>query len=100
MTDYDVSAINEDMVLSVLDIRDMGINRSWSGFINENKITLFETNANDVTFVTDLGPPWGRLATVSFDLVENGVENHYQINACLRSWAGDRLDVSGELTGP
>jgi len=42
-------------------------------------------------------PPRSRFVTVSFDIVENGVEHPHQINAALLGWAGNLLGASDDI---
>lgn len=42
-------------------------------------------------------PPQSRFVTISYDIIENGVTRHCQINATLRGWAGNLLDSSGNI---
>lgn len=37
-----------------------------------------------------------KFASVSFDLVENGQNRHYQISATVRGWAGNLADLYGD----
>lgn len=52
---------------------------------------------NDVEFYLDDpgSPPNSRFVTVSYDVVENGITRHCQINATLRGWAGNLLNEDG-----
>jgi hypothetical protein len=48
-----------------------------------------------VVFSLDAAPPYSRLVSISFDILENQVAHHYQTNIALNSWAGNLLDTSG-----
>ena len=42
-------------------------------------------------------PPRSRFVTISFDVLENGVEHRHQINAALLGWAGNLLGASDDI---
>ena len=42
-------------------------------------------------------PTLRKFVSISFDLVENGIDRQYQISAGLRGWAGHLVDSSGNL---
>jgi len=50
---------------------------------------------SNVEFNVDQIPPWTQFVSISFDLLENSAIRHYQINATLRSWAGNLLNEDG-----
>lgn len=52
---------------------------------------------SNAQFFVDAAAPRTRLVSISFDLEEDGITRHYQINASLRAWAGNLLDSSGEI---
>jgi prepilin-type N-terminal cleavage/methylation domain-containing protein len=51
---------------------------------------------NNVEFSTDAEPPNTKYVSISFDLVENDVVKHYQINNALHCWAGNLLNEAGD----
>lgn len=51
---------------------------------------------SNAQFNFDVLPPNTKFVSISFDLVENNVVRRYQINARLRSWAGNLLNQSGD----
>jgi len=53
-------------------------------------------HCQNVAFLFDVSPPDTRLVNIAFDLSEDNVVHHYQINAGLRGWAGNLL-VGGEI---
>ncbi len=59
--------------------------------------TILVPQCSNVQFVTDATPPYTRSVSISFDIEENGVTHHYQINTTLRAWAGNLLDSSGNF---
>ena len=50
---------------------------------------------SNVEFVVDAEPPMTKFVSISFELVEDNVVRHYQINCALRSWAGNLLNEDG-----
>ncbi len=50
---------------------------------------------SNVQFSLDVAPPYSRLVSISFNVLENEIVRQYQINAALSSWAGNLLDTSG-----
>lgn len=52
----------------------------------------------DFGFVPAL-PPQSKFVTISFKIVENGIDRQCQINAALRGWSGNLLDGSGNIVG-
>jgi len=51
---------------------------------------------SNVQFGFDVQPPYSRFVSISFDLVENGVVNQYQICADIRGWAENLLSEAGD----
>jgi hypothetical protein len=72
--------------------------RSWleSHYGLRQTKLLGPVECRDIRFAVDVWPPLSQLASVSFNLVENGRKHHYQIRAAVRCWAGSLL-VGGEL---
>ena len=52
-------------------------------------------DCNNVRFTLDAPPPFSKLFTVSFDLVEDQMIHRYQITAALRCQAAHLLDEVG-----
>ena len=59
--------------------------------------TLMVSQCSNVEFILDAQPLQTRYVTIAFDMVENEVTHHYQIESALRSWAGHLLDASGNI---
>ena len=66
---------------------------------DNNPVVLIRQCSNvEFGFDEPLIPPTLRkFVSISFDLVENGIDRQYQISAGLRSWAGHLLDGSGNI---
>jgi prepilin-type N-terminal cleavage/methylation domain-containing protein len=58
------------------------------------RVTLIP-QCSDVQFRWDPAPPYSKLVSISFDLSENNVTRHYQINVALRCRAGNLLNEDG-----
>ncbi|NIP24227.1 MAG: prepilin-type N-terminal cleavage/methylation domain-containing protein [Phycisphaerae bacterium] len=63
---------------------------------HERQTTLVPECSN-AQIVLDSSPPWSKLVSMSFDLVENGVVRQYQINTALHGWSGHLLNDSGDV---
>ena len=63
----------------------------------EQSNTLMVSQCSNVGFSLDAQPLQTRYVTIAFDMVENEVTHHYQIESALRSWAGHLLDASGNI---
>ena len=69
----------------------------WSAYSSETNYTLMpECSKVKFGFLPEL-PPESRFVSISFDVVENGIVRHCQINATLRGWAGNLLDEGGNI---
>ena len=88
------SWLNPDINLS--DIQDGWIKIWLKGYCQE-RYTVLVPHCSNTQFLLDTDAPWTRFVSVSFDLEEDGANQHYQINASLRAWAGNLLDSSGEI---
>ena len=66
---------------------------------DNNPVVLIRQCSNvEFGFDEPLVPPTLRqFVSISFDLVENGIDRQYQISAGLRGWAGHLVDSSGNL---
>ena len=51
---------------------------------------------SNVQFALDVQPLSSRFLSISFDVVENNVAHHYQMNNVLRCWAGNLLSTDGQ----
>jgi len=69
----------------------------WLAYNGDTSYTHLIPEASNVQFELDEPAPASRFVSVSFDIVENGVSGHYQINAALRGWSGNLLDESGQI---
>ena len=75
--------------------------------INLSDIPTLSTSSYSVTYISlvpqcsnvqfsfDVVPPYSRFVSISFDVLENGIIRHYQINTSLHCWAGNLLDAGG-----
>ena len=75
--------------------------------VNLGDIQILSTSSYSVTYISlvpqctnvqfsfDVLPPYSRFVSISFDVLENGIIRHYQINTSLRGWAGNLLDAGG-----
>jgi len=63
---------------------------------NTNPVVLIPQCSN-VKFSLDVPetPPLSKFVGISFDLAENNIIHHYQINSALRAWAGNLLNEEG-----
>jgi len=61
-----------------------------------NRRVRLVPDCENVEFLFDVSPPDTRLVSITFDLSENNVVGHYQINAAVRGWAGNLL-AGGEI---
>jgi hypothetical protein len=83
-----------------LSLQISTLQQSWLkdflvGLCQENYAQLIPQCSN-VEFLVDADPPNTRFVSILFDLVENNVVKHYQINNALRSWAGNLLSTDGQ----
>jgi prepilin-type N-terminal cleavage/methylation domain-containing protein len=51
---------------------------------------------SNVEFLIDVAPPRTKFVSISFDLAEDSVVHHYQINSAVRGWAGNLLSADGQ----
>lgn len=59
--------------------------------------TVLVPECSNVEFTgLDAVLPESRFVSISFDLPENNVVHHYQINTALRGWAGNLLNETGD----
>ena len=74
-----------------------GWRKSW--FISHcgETYTRLIQECSNVECLLDIAEPQTQFVSISFDLEENGVTHHYQINASLQGWAGNLLNSSGEI---
>lgn len=63
---------------------------------DERQTTLVPECSN-AQIVLDSSPPWSKLVSLSFDLVENGTVHRYQISTALHGWSGNLLGDSGDV---
>ena len=76
---------------------DSLVSEWWLAYSGSTSYTQLIPEASNVQFEFDEPAPASRFVSVSFDIVENGVSGHYQINAALRGWSGNLLDEAGEI---
>ena len=65
--------------------------------ICDERQTPLVPECSNAQIVLDSSPPWSKLVSLSFDLVENGAVRRYQINTALHGWSGHLLDDSGDV---
>jgi len=63
----------------------------------DERQTSLVSECSNAQIVLDSSPPWSKLVSLSFDLVENGAVRRYQVNAALHGWSGHLLDDSGDV---
>ena len=70
----------------------------WSAYGSQDSPIHLIPECSNVQFgfLPEL-PPNSRFVTISFDVVENGIDRQCQINATLRGWAGNLLDKDGNI---
>ena len=78
------------------DIQDGWVKTSLKMYCQKRYVTLIPQCSN-VQFTLDAKSPQTRFVSISFDLEENGITHHYQINASLQAWAGNLLNSSGNI---
>ena len=81
---------------------------SDSSLVNLSDIETLSTDNYSVTYVPlvpqcsnvqfnfDIATPDSRFVSISFDILENNIIRHYQINGTLRGWAGNLLNDTGD----
>ena len=84
---------------SILQMTELGNSSTKILFSQQHykKTTLLITQCSNVICSLNPQPPWTKSVIFSFDLEENGIIHTYQINASLRSWAGNLLDETGNF---
>ncbi len=65
--------------------------------ICDERQTTLVPECSNAQIVLDSSPPWSKLVSLSFDLVENGIVRRYQISAALHGWSGHLLGDSGDV---
>lgn len=81
-------------VVTLSDIQAVGT-AWWLGYYDIGSYTELISECSNVGFTFDAAPPQSRLVSITFDSVENEVGCQYEINAGLRSWAGNLLNEAG-----
>ncbi len=82
-------------VIALSDIDSVGTGW-WSGFYDSETYIEMVALCSNVQFTFDVSPPRSEFVSISFDLVENGIDRQYQISAGLRGWAGHLLNEAGD----
>ena len=80
-----------------LDSIDSFATNWWSTYSSGANYTELMPECSNVQFGLDVLPAQSRFVTISFDVVENGINRQCQINATLRGWAGNLLDEGGNI---
>jgi len=80
-----------------LDSIDALATNWWSAHGSQDLPIKLIWECSDVTFYPNdtILPPNRRFVTISFEVVENGIPRHCQIDATLRGWAGNLLNEDG-----
>lgn len=94
-----ISSFNssDDSIIELSSIVSFSTNW-WSIYCNDIECIQIVPQCSNVQFNIDVSPPESRFISISFDVVENDVSHQYQINAVLRSWAGNLLGLDGSIT--
>lgn len=73
----------------------------WTAYASQAPYTGLIPQCSNVTFYLDdtVSPPNSKIVSIAFDVVENDVSGHYQINAALHARAANLLDASGNIVG-
>ncbi|MHC4456481.1 MAG: PilW family protein [Planctomycetota bacterium] len=87
------SSVNPQISLS--SIQALSTNW-WFAYSSDINYTQLIQQCGNVEFSFDVSPPQTKFVNISFDLAENDVVRQYQINAYLRSWAGNLLNQLGD----
>jgi hypothetical protein len=70
----------------------------WSAYSTDVNYTNLMPQCSNVDFgFRPALPPHCEFVTISYDVVESGIERQCQINAVLRGRAGNLLDASGNI---
>lgn len=91
----DSNYLKLDMFSAASQVNLSSIETVVSGGLYAVTKTTLIPQCSNVTFKLDTPSPYSRFASISFDLVENGVTRQYQIGAALGSWAGNLLNEAG-----
>jgi prepilin-type N-terminal cleavage/methylation domain-containing protein len=78
--------------ISIVNLSDIGTLSTSSYSVT---YVMLVPQCSNVQFSLDVVPPYSRLVSISFDLLENNIVRQYQINAALSGWAGNLLDAGG-----
>ena len=85
--------LNDTSTVTLSDIATL----STSGY-DVRYVPLIPECSNVMFYLDDtISPPKSRFVTISYDVVENGITRHCQINATLRGWAGNLLGEDGDI---
>ena len=70
----------------------------WSAYSADVNYTNMIPQCSEVDFgFMPALPPQSKFVTISYKIVENGIDRQCQINAALRGWSGNLLDGSGNI---
>jgi hypothetical protein len=86
-------------------------NSSYTSVVSLNDIQTLTTDGYFVSYIQiipqcsnvqfylddSVSPPNSKFVSISYDIIENDIIHQCQINASLRSWAGNLLDGSGNI---
>ena len=75
-------------------LQDTWIKTTLMSYCDEDYVVVIPECSN-VQFQFDASPPQSRFVSISFDLTENGITRHYDIDSSLRCWAGHLIDAAG-----
>ncbi len=75
-------------------LQDTWIKTTLMSYCDEDYVVVIPECSN-VQFQFDASPPQSQFVSISFDLTENGITRHYDIDSSLRCWAGHLIDTAG-----
>jgi len=91
----DFPASGPDPVVDLTEIRAYSTSW-WAGIGVAERETAVIPQCSNVQFGFDVLPPRTRFVSISFEILENTVSRHYQINAYVRGWAGNLLNETDD----
>ena len=80
-----------------LDLIDSVSSQWWSAYSNDIERVRLLPECSNVTFQFDKIPPQSNLVCISFDVNENGIIKHYQVNTSIRGRKGNLLDENDSI---
>lgn len=83
---------SESSVINIGSIDAVATNW-WSSYSSEVDYMQVLPQCSNVQCSFDVSPPQSQFVSLTFNLMENNIPHQYQINAKIRSWAGNLLDA-------